>query len=113
MKPFRKHVAIAVEGGIKGVIVTRALAILEDHLGQSSHEIFRLAAGTSTGSIISAGNGRRLAGWQHPRAHRIRGRTGLQNPQRRDRLGTGDQGQPSATPIVEGREYGRKRSRIP
>jgi patatin-like phospholipase/acyl hydrolase len=49
MKPFRKHVAIAVDGGgIKGVIVTRALAILEDHLGQSSHEIFRLAAGTST-----------------------------------------------------------------
>ena len=55
MKPFRKHVAIAVDGGgIKGVIVTRALAILEDHLGQSAHEIFRLAAGTSTGSIISA-----------------------------------------------------------
>jgi len=49
MKPSRKHVAIAVDGGgIKGVIVTRALAILEDHLGQSSHEIFRLAAGTST-----------------------------------------------------------------
>jgi len=62
MKPFRKHVAIAVEGGIKGVIVTRALAILEDHLGQSSREILRLAASTSTGSIISAGNGRRLAG---------------------------------------------------
>ena len=60
MKPFRQHVAIAVDGGgIKGVIVTRALAILEEHLG------------------------------------------------------TGDQGQPSATPIVEGREYGRKRSRIP
>ena len=59
MKPFRKHVAIAVDGGgIKGVIVTRALAILEDYLGQSSHEIFRLAAGTSTGSIISAGTGR-------------------------------------------------------
>jgi len=33
MKPFRKHVAIAVDGGgIKGVIVTRALAILEEHL---------------------------------------------------------------------------------
>ena len=49
MKPFHKHVAIAVDGGgIKGVIVTRALAILEEHLGQSSYEIFRLAAGTST-----------------------------------------------------------------
>ena len=63
MKPFRKHVAIAVDGGgIKGVIVTRALAILEDHLGQSSLEILRLAASTSTDSIISAGNGRSLAG---------------------------------------------------
>ncbi len=63
MKPFRKHVAIAVDGGgIKGVIVTRALAILEGHLGQSSHEIFRLAAGTSTGSIISAGIGAGLSG---------------------------------------------------
>ena len=63
MKPFRKHVAIAVDGGgIKGVIVTRALAILEEHLGQSSHEIFRLAAGTSTGSIISAGIGAGLSG---------------------------------------------------
>jgi hypothetical protein len=56
MKPFRKHVAIAIDGGgIKGVMVTRALSILEDHLGQSVHDIFRLAAGTSTGSIISAG----------------------------------------------------------
>ncbi len=56
MKPFRKNVAIAVDGGgIKGIICTRALAILEDNLGQTSHDIFRLAAGTSTGSIISAG----------------------------------------------------------
>jgi predicted acylesterase/phospholipase RssA len=65
MKPFRKHVAIAIDGGgIKGVIVARALAILEDHLGKSSHEIFRLAAGTSTGSIISAGIGAGLTGAQ-------------------------------------------------
>lgn len=65
MKPFRKHVAISVDGGgIKGVVVTRALAILEDHLGQSAHEIFRLAAGTSTGSIISAGIGAGLSGTQ-------------------------------------------------
>ncbi|MGC9348411.1 MAG: patatin-like phospholipase family protein [Anaerolineae bacterium] len=56
MIPFRKHVAIAIDGGgIKGVMVTRALSILEDYLGQGSPEIFRLAAGTSTGSIISAG----------------------------------------------------------
>jgi hypothetical protein len=56
MKPFRKNVAIAVDGGgIKGVIVTRALSILEDYLGLPSHDLFRLAAGTSTGSVISAG----------------------------------------------------------
>jgi predicted acylesterase/phospholipase RssA len=65
MKPFRKHVAIAIDGGgIKGVMVARALAILEDHLGQSSHEVFRLTAGTSTGSVISAGIGARLSGAQ-------------------------------------------------
>ncbi|MGC9399258.1 MAG: patatin-like phospholipase family protein [Anaerolineae bacterium] len=56
MKPFRKHVALSIDGGgIKGVMVTRALEILEEHLGQASHETFRLLAGTSTGSIISAG----------------------------------------------------------
>jgi len=63
MKPFREHVAIAIDGGgIKGVMVTRALAILEEHLGQSSHDVFRLAAGTSTGSVISAGIGAGLTG---------------------------------------------------
>ncbi len=56
MKPFRKHVAIAIDGGgIRGVIVTRALSMLERHLKTPVHNIFRLAAGTSTGSIISAG----------------------------------------------------------
>ena len=63
MKPFREHVAIAIDGGgIKGVMVTRALAILEDHLGQSCRDIFRLAAGTSTGAVISAGIGAGLSG---------------------------------------------------
>ena len=63
MKPFRNHVAIAVDGGgIKGVIVTRALAVLEHHLGQSSHDTFRLTAGTSTGAVISAGIGAGLTG---------------------------------------------------
>ena len=58
MKPFRKHVALAVDGGgIRGVIATRALSMLEDHLGKPAHEVFRLLAGTSTGSIISAGIG--------------------------------------------------------
>jgi len=58
MKPFRKNVAIAIDGGgIKGIICTRALTILEDYLGKTCHDIFRLAVGTSTGSIISAGVG--------------------------------------------------------
>ncbi len=56
MQPFRKNVAIAIDGGgIKGAIVTRALVILEKHLGRPAHSIFRLSAGTSTGAIISAG----------------------------------------------------------
>jgi uncharacterized protein len=56
MKPFRKNVAIAIDGGgIRGIIVTRALATLERHLKSPVNQVFRLAAGTSTGSIISAG----------------------------------------------------------
>jgi uncharacterized protein len=56
MKPFRKHVAIAIDGGgIRGAIVTKALSMLEEQLGKPVHDIFRLTAGTSTGSIISAG----------------------------------------------------------
>ncbi len=55
MKPFRKNVAIAIDGGgIRGVIVTQALSNLEASLGQPLREIARLYAGTSTGSIISA-----------------------------------------------------------
>jgi len=65
MKPFRKNVAIAIDGGgIRGVIVTKALSILEEHLGKPVHDIFRLAAGTSTGSIISAGIGTGLTAAQ-------------------------------------------------
>jgi predicted acylesterase/phospholipase RssA len=56
VKPFRKNVAIAIDGGgIRGVIVTKALSLLETQLGKPVHDIFRLAAGTSTGSIVSAG----------------------------------------------------------
>jgi predicted acylesterase/phospholipase RssA len=74
MKPFRKNVAIAIDGGgIKGVMVTRALTVLEDYLGKSSHEVFRLAAGTSTGSIISAGIGAGLTGME---MHRLYTRLG-------------------------------------
>ncbi len=56
MKPFRKNVAIAVDGGgIRGVIVTRALMKLEAAMAKPVNQIFSLSAGTSTGSIISAG----------------------------------------------------------
>ncbi len=65
MEPFRKHVAISIDGGgIKGVMVTRALAMLEDHLGKSAHDLFRLTAGTSTGAIIAAGIGAGMTGEQ-------------------------------------------------
>jgi hypothetical protein len=65
MKPFREHVAVAIDGGgIRGVMIARALAILEQHLGQPVHDVFRLAAGTSTGSIISAGIAAGLTGDQ-------------------------------------------------
>jgi patatin-like phospholipase/acyl hydrolase len=54
MQPFKKNLAIAVDGGgIKGVIVTTALTMLEEHLGYPLHERIGLAAGTSTGSIIT------------------------------------------------------------
>ena len=56
MEPFRKNVAISVDGGgIRGVIVTKALSMLEKQLNQPLHDVFRLTAGTSTGSIIAAG----------------------------------------------------------
>ncbi|MDF1512623.1 MAG: patatin-like phospholipase family protein [Anaerolineae bacterium] len=56
MQPFRKNIAIAIDGGgIRGIIVAKALSMLEDALGVTSHDIFRLCAGTSTGSILSAG----------------------------------------------------------
>ena len=55
MKPFRKNLAIAIDGGgIRGVIVTRALTMLEEKLSRPINKIARLYAGTSTGSIISA-----------------------------------------------------------
>lgn len=65
MRPFRKNVALAIDGGgIKGVMVARALSVLEESMGRPVHDIFRLAAGTSTGSIISAGMGAGLTGAQ-------------------------------------------------
>lgn len=62
MKPFRKNVAIAIDGGgIRGVVPIRALMKLESALGQPLNQVFGLAAGTSTGSIISAGMGAGLS----------------------------------------------------
>lgn len=56
MRPFRKNLAIAIDGGgIRGVIVTRALSMVEAKLGHPLNDACRLYAGTSTGSIISAG----------------------------------------------------------
>ena len=58
MKPFRKNLAIAIDGGgIKGVIVTKALSMVEEQLGYPLHKRTGLTAGTSTGSIIAAGLG--------------------------------------------------------
>lgn len=74
MNPFRKNVAIAIDGGgIRGVVVTRALAVLEDYLGKPAHDIFRLAVGTSTGSIISAGIGAGLSAARMTRLYREMG----------------------------------------
>lgn len=56
MRPLRKNVAISIDGGgIKGIVVTRALAIVESYLQQPLHNVVGLATGTSTGSIVSAG----------------------------------------------------------
>jgi len=55
-KAFRKNVALAVDGGgYRGIMVAKALSILEEHLGKHCSDIFSLTAGTSTGSLISGG----------------------------------------------------------
>jgi hypothetical protein len=65
MKPFRQNVALAIDGGgIRGVLCTQALSMLEDYLGKPVKDTFRLAAGTSTGSIISAALGAGLTAKQ-------------------------------------------------
>jgi patatin-like phospholipase/acyl hydrolase len=81
MKPFRKHVAIAIDGGgIRGVVVTRALAMLEESLGKPCRQIFQLAAGSSTGSIISAGIGAGLSGAQMTQLYKDLGATIFRRP---------------------------------
>jgi predicted acylesterase/phospholipase RssA len=55
MKPFRKYAALAIDGGgIRGTMVAKALAVVEEAEGKSCREMFGLTAGTSTGSILSA-----------------------------------------------------------
>lgn len=63
MKALRKNVAISIDGGgIKGIVATRALAILEAYLQQPLHQLVRLTSGTSTGAIIAAGLAAGLTG---------------------------------------------------
>ncbi len=69
MKPFRKHVALSIDGGgIRGAMVARALAVVEAELGQPWSEMVELTAGTSTGSIIS---GTIAAGLSAERIHQL------------------------------------------
>jgi hypothetical protein len=60
-KPLRPNVALAVDGGgIKGVMVARALMRLEEAVGKPVPAFVRLTAGTSTGAIIAAAIARGL-----------------------------------------------------
>jgi hypothetical protein len=53
--PLRRNVALAIDGGgIKGVMVARALMRLEEEMGRRLNAFVRLTAGTSTGAIIAA-----------------------------------------------------------
>ncbi len=80
MKPFRKNVAVAIDGGgIRGLIVTQALSVLEDHLGIGIPELFQMAVGTSTGSIISAGIGAGLSAQEMSRLYQNFGRVVFPN----------------------------------
>ncbi|MBN1573134.1 MAG: patatin-like phospholipase family protein [Deltaproteobacteria bacterium] len=61
MDPFKKNVAISIDGGgIRGIIATKALWMLEDYLKKTGYikntlnEKVHLFAGTSTGAIIAA-----------------------------------------------------------
>jgi predicted acylesterase/phospholipase RssA len=55
MKPLGRYTALAIDGGgIRGTMVAKALAIVEEELGKSCRDLFQMTAGTSTGSIISA-----------------------------------------------------------
>ncbi len=57
MKPLRQHVALAIDGGgMKGLIVARALMALEQAMGGGpliEQEQMKILAGTSTGATIT------------------------------------------------------------
>jgi patatin-like phospholipase/acyl hydrolase len=56
MKPLRRNVALAIDGGgIRGTIVAKALAVVEESEKMAFAQRARLFSGTSTGSVISAG----------------------------------------------------------
>jgi patatin-like phospholipase/acyl hydrolase len=59
MAPLHDNVALAIDGGgIKGLIIARALIALENELGGKpliEHPAIKILAGTSTGSVITAG----------------------------------------------------------
>jgi hypothetical protein len=55
MKPLRPNVALAIDGGgIRGTLIAKALAVVEEAENLSFAQVARLTTGTSTGSIISA-----------------------------------------------------------
>lgn len=57
MNPLRKNTGIAIDGGgIKGLIIARALMSLETELGCKpliNHPQIKILAGTSTGAILT------------------------------------------------------------
>lgn len=59
MQTLRSNIALAIDGGgVKGLIVARALAALEQELGGApliQHPNLKVLAGTSTGAVIAAG----------------------------------------------------------
>lgn len=84
MLPFRKNLAIAIDGGgIKGLIVTQALTVLEAHLGIPLHQRARLLVGTSTGSIIAAGIASGLSAQELTERYREMGKTIFPNSPRK------------------------------
>ncbi|MBK9780764.1 MAG: patatin-like phospholipase family protein [Anaerolineales bacterium] len=55
MKPFRKHLVLAIDGGgVRGGIATRALRRVEEKLNIRLPDIVNLTVGTSAGAIIAA-----------------------------------------------------------